>query len=94
MFCEDLSAFFDVAGGHAVAATLAGRAVQVVLDTESQQDFDAGLVTQAPAALLRTSQAAAAAPGQALAVGAAIYTVRQVLREPPDGALTRLVLAR
>jgi hypothetical protein len=35
------------------------------------------------------------APGQQLLVaGSETYTVRQVVQEPPDGVLLRLVLAR
>jgi hypothetical protein len=50
--------------------------------------------TQQPTALVRTSEASVAAPGQSFVANAVTYIVRQVLREPPDGALTRLVLAR
>ena len=91
-FAEPLAQFFAPAG-FATAATLAGAAVSVILDAESE-GFLGEVVTQGPSALLSTAQAAAAAPGQALVVGADTYTVRQVLREPPDGVLTRLVLAR
>jgi hypothetical protein len=78
---ENLAIFF---ADFAVTATLAGVSVPAIVDG----------VTQAPTALLKTSDAAAAAPDQAFVAESVNYRVRQVLREPPDGALTRLVLVR
>ena len=43
---------------------------------------------------LRTVDTPAAAAGQAFVAAGITYTVRQVLRLPPDGAFQRLVLAR
>lgn len=88
-FVEDLSAFFADFG---VDATLDGVAVQAIVDTQTVDEF--GALTQQPSALLTTAQASAAAPGQAFVAADVTYTVRQVLREPPDGALTRLLLVR
>ena len=93
MFAEDVSQFFSVASGFAVDATLNAAAVVAIIDTESFIEVD-GVMTQRPSALLPTSSAPSAAPGQAFVAGAVTYTVRQVLREPPDGVVTRLVLAR
>jgi hypothetical protein len=93
MFTENVSQFFDVAGGFAVDATLNAVAVSAIFDTESLFELD-GVVTQQPSALLPTSSAASTAPGQAFVANAVTYTVRRVLREPPDGVLTRLVLTR
>ena len=90
-FTEDRSVFLADFGQ---ACTLAGSPVQAIVDTETTQDFDSGALTQTPSALLQSSAAAAAAPGQAFNAGSTAYTVRQVLREPPDGAMTRLILAR
>ena len=67
---------------------------RLVVDTDGYVEPSTGVVTEGPSALLTTAQAAAAAPGQAFVDGAATYTVRQALKEPPDGAFTRLVLAR
>lgn len=89
MFTEDLSLFLADFGG---TATLDGVAVLSIVDTQTQLEVD-GVLTQQPTALVRTSEALAAAPGQSFVSGAT-YIVRQVLRQPPDGALTRLVLAR
>jgi hypothetical protein len=64
-----------------------------VLLNNSTIDAD-GVLTAQPNVLLATTQAAAAAAGQSLVTGGVTYTVRQLLREPPDGAFTRLVLVR
>lgn len=90
-FSEDLAPFFADFG---VAATLNGAAVRAIVDTESEVEEQPGVVTQAPTALLRSSEAASAAPGQVFVASSVTYTVRRPLKEPPDGALTRLVLAR
>lgn len=74
------------------AGTLAGSAVTVMLDTDTV-DAD-GVLTQQPSVLMTSAQAASAAAGQTLVTGGVTYTVRQVLREPPDGAFTRLILVR
>lgn len=87
---EDLSIFFD---DFAVDATLNGSTVQAIVDTNSLVELD-GVLTQMPSAQLSTAQSASAVPGQTFVASAVNYVVRQVLREPPDGAITRLVLAR
>lgn len=87
---EDLAPFF--ADFFAVDATLAGSPVRAIVDTQTIDEF--GALTQNPSALLKSSDSGAAAAGQAFVASAVNYSVRQVLREPPDGALTRLVLAR
>jgi hypothetical protein len=87
---ENLSMFLADFG---IDATLAGSPVRAIVDAESVIELD-GLVTQRPTALLTTATASAAAPGQAFVASAVTYAVRQVLREPPDGAFTRLVLTR
>lgn len=89
---EDLAAFFSVSE-FASTATLEGATVQAIVDAESVIEVD-GLVTQAPSALLTTAQAGSAEPGDAFVALGTTYSVRRVLREPPDGAMTRLVLAR
>jgi hypothetical protein len=89
-FTEDLATFFADFGG---AATLNSVAVTAIVDTQTVIEVE-GIATQQPTALVRTSEASVAAPGQSFVANAVTYIVRQVLREPPDGALTRLVLAR
>ena len=89
-FTEDLAPFFADFGG---AATLNSVAVTAIVDTQTVIEVE-GIATQQPTALVRTSEASVAAPGQSFVANAVTYIVRQVLREPPDGVLTRLVLAR
>ncbi len=89
MLVEDFALFFANFG---VAGTLAGVPVRGILDSASDV-VEGDVVTQRPTFLLQPG-AASPAPGQALTLGAVSYTVRQVLAEPPDGALSRLVLAR
>jgi hypothetical protein len=87
---DDTAAYISVFG---VAATLAGGAVTAVVDTAAETVLD-DVITVSPAATLRAVDAPAAAAGQALVADGITYTVRQVLRMPPDGAMLRLVLAR
>lgn len=93
MFAEDLTVFFDTQG-FADAATLDGETVQVIRDDASVEAFDNGVLTSQPSVLLSAAQAADAASGSVLVVGATTYGVRQVISEPPDGALVRLMLVR
>ena len=87
---DDTAAYISAFG---IAATLAGAAVTAVVDTAAETVLD-DVITVSPAATLRAVDAPAAAAGQALVADGITYTVRQVLRMPPDGAMLRLVLAR
>ena len=87
---EDLAPFFT---DFAVAGLLAGVAVLGIWDAEDY-DEGPGVVTRRTSFLLKPGAAVTPAQGQALVSGGITYTVRQVLREPPDGVLTRLVVAR
>jgi hypothetical protein len=90
MLVEDFDCYFDAWGTDAV---LAGVAVRGILDLESVDEF--GTVTQQPSFLLKPTTAVGGSVGQQLLVsGAEVYTVRQHIKEPPDGALVRLVLVR
>lgn len=90
-FVEDLSVFLTDFGQ---ACTLAGAAVTAVLDVQQLVDSETGVISQQQTARLPAAAAPAAASGQAFVAGGVTYTVRQVLKEPPDGAFTLLVLAR
>jgi hypothetical protein len=90
-FVENLTPFLADFGQR---CTLGAAQVTAIVDTEGFDDPATGVVTQGPSALVTTAQAGVAAPGQAFVAGGVVYSVRQVLREPPDGALTRLVLVR
>lgn len=72
-------------------ATLAGAAVRAVVDEASEVVLDDAIVL-APTAVVRSVPGAAA--GQSFLSAGVAYTVRQVLRLPPDAALQRLILAR
>ncbi len=89
MFTEDFTPYFE---DFAQAGTLAGVDVTGVFDVESLDEFST--VTQRTTFLLKPTTAVGASVGQQLVTGGVTYTVRQVLQEPPDGALKRLVLAR
>lgn len=89
MIVEDFATYFADLGQ---AATLAGVAVVGILDVDSLDEFSA--ITQRTTFLLQPTTAVGAQQGQALVVGGITYTVRQVISEPPDGQLKRLVLAR
>lgn len=88
----DDAAFFD-ADAFGTVATLAGSAVDAIVDTHSELVLD-DVVTQGPSARILASAAPAAAAGQTFVASAVSYVVRQVLRLPPDGAVLQLVLAR
>ena len=90
MSADDTTLYGLVFGG---ACTLAGAAVTAVVDVATELVIE-DVLTTGPTAVLRTQDAHAAAVGQALVADGITYTVRQVLRLPPDGALLRLILAR
>lgn len=89
-FAESFAPFF---ADYGTAATLAGVSVTGLLDVDTI-DEGPGALTQRTSFLLQPTAAVAPAQGQTLVADATTYTVRQVLKEPPDGALTRLVLVR
>jgi hypothetical protein len=87
---DDTAAYLATFGA---AATLAGAALLAIVDTAAEIVLD-DVITISPAAFVLGSDAPAAAAGQALVADGITYTVRQVLRMPPDGAMLRLILAR
>lgn len=90
MFSDDAGIYIDAFG---VPATLQGVDVSGIFDTQTSLEFTAGVLYEAPSLLITATAAATAAAGQSVVVGSNTYTVRQVVAEPPDGALVRLVLA-
>lgn len=90
-FPEAFSGYF---ADFAIAGTVNGVAVRGLLELEAYDDGPGGVVTQRTSVLLEPGAAVTPAVGHAAVYDGVTYTVRQVLREPPDGALTRLVLAR
>lgn len=91
MFDEDLSLFFP--DFSAAGATLAGVAVNAIVDDESFVGEDGALVN-ATSAILTAADAASAQRGQIFATPTSRYIVRCVHKVPPDGALRRLELAQ
>lgn len=89
-FVEDLSPFFVDFGDE---ATLAGSAVRGMLNVDTF-DEGPGVLTSQQSFLLQPGHGLTPAAGDSLVLGATTYTVRQVLLEPPDGAMQRLVLVR
>ena len=91
---EDVSIYMDPSLGCSESgSTLAGQYIVGIFDS-SAEITQGEAISLAPTFLLATSTAAAAAEGQTLVRSGVSYKVRQVLREPPDGALTRLILTR
>lgn len=88
---EDLSVFLADFGQ---ACLLSGASVTAVVDQQLQADVETGVVTQQIVARLPSSAASGAAAGATFEAAGTSYVVRQVLREPPDGAFTLLTLAR
>lgn len=89
---EDLGAFFDDAE-FAEPVVIGGATVDAIFDIASQVVLGE-VVTLAPSLLLPAASVPAVDEGTACIVRAANYLVRQVLQEPPDGAVVRLVLTR
>jgi len=95
---SDVATFLDDAIGFGTPGTLDAEAGAGIFDASSLLEDAAGAVTQAPSWTVSAAFAASATAGSAVAIGtgaaAVPYTVRQVLSQPPDGALVRLILTR
>ncbi|MBX3605369.1 MAG: hypothetical protein KF788_08860 [Piscinibacter sp.] len=87
---EDLTAFFT---DFAESVTIAGAAKSAIVDTSTELVLG-DVLTHAPTLLLPAAEVPTVAEGAACVVRGAAHSVRQVLQEPPDGALVRLVLVR
>lgn len=85
---DDLAAYFDLLGEPVM---LAGTSLSAIVSEAGAVELD-GAVVIAPTAEVPAT--AGAAVGQELRRGAATYTVRQVLPQPPDAAIHLLVLAK
>lgn len=89
---EDFSVFFDAAI-FGESALLDGAAITVIRDDASVEAMDGGYIGDEPSALVPTSEVPDAAVGQTLDIGSQAFVVRQVRLVPPDGKITRLILA-
>ena len=90
---EDLDLFFDTTFGDAVEVSINGQ-TRVALFNSATDVLQGEVLVQAPTLLLPTPKAAGFTEGHAAVVNGGTYRVRQVLRRPPDGALTLLVLTK
>ena len=78
MFAEDLTAFFDVASGFAVAATLGGVAVTGIFDNGYLvQDFGGDIAATGPTFTLPSASVPGSVVGMALVVNATTYKVAE-----------------
>lgn len=84
---EHLEGYFSDFGE---TVTIAGNAVTAIFDGGYAETLDAS--GTAPSLLCIAADVAAVVVGDAVIRNAAAYTVRNILPEPPDEALTRLVL--
>lgn len=85
---EDLPVYFADFGE---AVTVNGAAAVAIFNSASEVVIG-DVISLAPS--LELPATVAAAVGQACVVRGITYTVRQVLDQPPDGAIRQLVLAR
>lgn len=85
---EDLAPFFADFGE---ACTVQGVAATGIFDSASQLVLEDVLITEPS---LRLPASVAAATGGTVVVRGVSYLIRQVLDQPPDGAIRVLVLAR
>ena len=88
MFAEDLAPFFADFGE---AATVQGVAVVGIFNRATELQLG-DVLTTSPS--LEVPASVAAAEGGAVVVRGVSYVIRQVVDQPPDGALRLLVLAR
>lgn len=89
---EDLTAFFDVAE-FAETITVAGSPAAAIVDFYTTELLGE-VLTVAREVQLPASSAPGAAEGATVVVRGVTYRVRQMLLEPPDGVVMRLVLAK
>lgn len=91
MFTEDYSAFFDVANGFAVSATLNGVAVSGIFDNGNSIGAVGmmGMANTTPSFMLPTASVPASPIGISLVTGSASYLVAS---HEPDGTGVSVLL--
>lgn len=87
-FTEDIAPFFADFGE---AVTVQGAAVQAIFNLAGELVLG-DVVTTGPS--LELPATVAAAEGGAVVVRGVAYRIRQIIDQPPDGAVRLLVLAR
>jgi hypothetical protein len=99
MFAEDLSVFFDVDGGFAVAAQRTPAAggtspdAAVIFDVNGLNSVDFDVVTEGPSFIVPASSWPTLVVGDAITIGGVAYKVRQADRVH-DGALAVAILVK
>lgn len=88
MFTEDLAVFFAEFGED---FSVQGADVRGIFSASSQLVLEDVLVTEP---ILLVAASVAAAEGGLVVVRGSSYRIRQVLDQPPDGALRNLVLSK
>lgn len=88
MFAESITPYLADFGE---SVTVDGVVTRGIFDTASEVALGEAIVV-APSLLLASTVAADA--GDAVVIRSANYKIRQVLDEPPDGVMRRLVLAK
>lgn len=85
---DDLDAYLELLGQPVM---LAGAPINAIVSEAGAVELDGVVIVSPTAEVLAT---AGAAVGQELRSGATVYTVRQVVPQPPDAAMHLLVLAK
>lgn len=78
MFAEDLSPFFDVAGGFAVTATVGGSSFPVMFDNGYQSALGGLVESTAPQCMAKSADVAAVVQGTSITINSVAYTVTGV----------------
>lgn len=94
MFVEDFSVMFSPGAPGIEPVTIgAGPQRQAMVDRGAQL-LESGVLSLEVSILLPASWAVGAAEGQAVTLTTGAHQIRQVLDEPPDAALKRLILVK
>ena len=94
MFTEDLAVYFDTEDGFAEYVVVNGSVVPAIVDYRTTLALGNDVLVPETSLLIRSSDAVGVAEAQAATVRGAPYVIRQVMAEPSDGAVTRVILAR
>lgn len=90
MFTEDLSPFFDVAGGFAQTATVGGSSFPVIFDKAYVSALGGMVESTGPACMAKSSDVSSVVQGTTITIAAVAYTVTAV--EPDGTGITVLQL--
>lgn len=91
---DTVADYFEAFTGFGDEVTVAGVSVRGTYEANSELEQDDGVITRAPTLRLASTDAVGLTTATVVVANGTTHTVRQILPEPPDGALTRLVLVR